>query len=458
MIRRIFLALGLALLPAFAAAQNITNLNGVTVTSPGSGQMSQPFTFNCSVSGCASGTVSPLMTIVQGNAVLSATNGAYFNLLLGNAVPSSSNTLPVTIENALIPVTGTFWQTTQPVSAASLPLPSGAATAANQEVTAAGTSASSAQGVQGVTNGVPMPTNQTQQNGVALGSPTAWGSVPGSGNVINANVNCLSGCSGSGETTDVNLSLTGTISAANNASTGLVVGNYMSTGGLTGYTSGGAELTGTATPNSAMSTSGFSGWNSIWVECSGLGTAGTNWFEIDTSGGSGGTIQKRQVAFTGPTFSGLINASAATLLNIMADQYASGTPSCTARGTQNFAARFAGNGPAPGNFSLSFTANSSTTALLVTGVAALSINITSFSEWTDGSAPAAGSAQLIAGTGPTCGTSTVNIGAVMNFPAGSGVQSPGPVGQQFTLPPGDNLCLTTTTTNAVKGNLTIVMR
>lgn len=49
----------------------------------------------------------------------------------------------------------TNFPATQPVSAAALPLPSGAATAANQEVTAAGTSAASAQGVQGVTGGVP---------------------------------------------------------------------------------------------------------------------------------------------------------------------------------------------------------------------------------------------------------------------------------------------------------------
>lgn len=38
----------------------------------------------------------------------------------------------VTVDNPSIPVTGTFWQATQPVSAATLPLPSGAATAANQ--------------------------------------------------------------------------------------------------------------------------------------------------------------------------------------------------------------------------------------------------------------------------------------------------------------------------------------
>jgi len=44
-------------------------------------------------------------------------------------------------------------------------LPAGAATAANQEVTAAGTSATSAQAVQGVTGGVPMPTTSANTGG-----------------------------------------------------------------------------------------------------------------------------------------------------------------------------------------------------------------------------------------------------------------------------------------------------
>lgn len=44
-------------------------------------------------------------------------------------------------------------------------LPAGAATAANQEVTVAGMSAASAQAVQGVTGGVPMPTNGANTNG-----------------------------------------------------------------------------------------------------------------------------------------------------------------------------------------------------------------------------------------------------------------------------------------------------
>jgi hypothetical protein len=45
---------------------------------------------------------------------------------------ASGNPLPVTVENSTIAVTGTFYQSTQPVSAAALPLPTGAATAANQ--------------------------------------------------------------------------------------------------------------------------------------------------------------------------------------------------------------------------------------------------------------------------------------------------------------------------------------
>jgi len=38
----------------------------------------------------------------------------------------------VTVDNPSIPVTGTFWQPTQPISAAALPLPTGASIAANQ--------------------------------------------------------------------------------------------------------------------------------------------------------------------------------------------------------------------------------------------------------------------------------------------------------------------------------------
>jgi hypothetical protein len=57
-------------------------------------------------------------------------------------------------------------------------LPAGAATAANQEVTAAGTSATSAQAVQGVTGGVPMPTNSANTGGSLTSIIQAGVSLP----------------------------------------------------------------------------------------------------------------------------------------------------------------------------------------------------------------------------------------------------------------------------------------
>jgi hypothetical protein len=57
-------------------------------------------------------------------------------------------------------------------------LPTGAATAANQNVTAAGTSASNAQAIQGVTGGVPMPTNAANTGGSLTSIIQAGVSVP----------------------------------------------------------------------------------------------------------------------------------------------------------------------------------------------------------------------------------------------------------------------------------------
>jgi hypothetical protein len=57
-------------------------------------------------------------------------------------------------------------------------LPAGAATAANQEVTAAGTSATSAQAVQGVTGGVPMPTTSANTGGSLTSIIQAGVSLP----------------------------------------------------------------------------------------------------------------------------------------------------------------------------------------------------------------------------------------------------------------------------------------
>lgn len=93
---------------------------------------------------------------------------------------TKSGSLPITLasDQGGIPVTGTFWQATQPVSAASLPLPAGASTSALQ-----------------ITGNTALTTINT-----TLGSP-----MQNSGGTVTANagtgifdVNCVTGCSGGG--------------------------------------------------------------------------------------------------------------------------------------------------------------------------------------------------------------------------------------------------------------------
>lgn len=62
-----------------------------------------------------------------------------------------SNNLKVILENSSVAVTGTFWQSTQPISASSLPLPTGAATSAKQpSIGTAGTASVDVLTVQGI--------------------------------------------------------------------------------------------------------------------------------------------------------------------------------------------------------------------------------------------------------------------------------------------------------------------
>ena len=73
----------------------------------------------------------------------------------------SPTTVPVSgtvaFSNSTIAVTGTFWQTTQPVSVASLPLPTGAATAAKQLPSARRARPSDVISVHGVVGGTTLP-------------------------------------------------------------------------------------------------------------------------------------------------------------------------------------------------------------------------------------------------------------------------------------------------------------
>lgn len=81
-------------------------------------------------------------------------NPAGSETLMAGAMPVTGTffqaTQPVSIASA-VPVTGTFWQATQPVSAASLPLPSGASTSAKQAALGtAGTASADVLTVQGI--------------------------------------------------------------------------------------------------------------------------------------------------------------------------------------------------------------------------------------------------------------------------------------------------------------------
>lgn len=92
----------------------------------------------------------------------------------------SPTTVPVSgtvaFSNSTIAVTGTFWQTTQPVSVASLPLPTGAATAAKQPALGtAGTPSSDVISVQGVVGGTTLPVSGT----VAATQSGTWTVQPG---------------------------------------------------------------------------------------------------------------------------------------------------------------------------------------------------------------------------------------------------------------------------------------
>jgi hypothetical protein len=162
-------------LPTGAWAQaTVTSIQGLSWTSPPTGSALQTFSYNC-----AGGTTPcfPLVTIYDGTnrASVNANGGLNVNLL------NNSISVTGTFWQATQPVSGTFWQATQPVSIATMPTTpvsgtfwqaiqpisgtvtanlgtiGGAATAANQNVTAAGVSATSGQGVQGITNGVPVP-------------------------------------------------------------------------------------------------------------------------------------------------------------------------------------------------------------------------------------------------------------------------------------------------------------
>ena len=385
----------------------------------------------------------------------------------------------------------------------------GVATAANQEVTAAGTTATSAQGIQGVTGGVPVPISgsvtasfsQFAPNGnfatLAVGASSTRVALPAGGGatvgVYNIGANaafvrlgntsvtatgtedqvapggflCLAvgsnvdlaaietagtttlnlsggsgGCAGSGgggggsgAASDTTLSSTGTISTANVYGTGLTVQTWQN---------GTPVLTGTPTANSALSFSGFAGWNTGYLECTGGGTTGTNYFEVDRT--STTTTWKRLADWTGPATSQTINLAGAVAINVVAAQYASGTLACTLRVSVNYATPDSGNAPINGTQFADVSMTSATTTQVIAAVPGLPIYVTNWDEFVSNTASTAPAWTFVYGTGTNCGTGTTTLSlAARVLAANNGIVRAGGQGQQFTVPPGNALCVAVTT-------------
>lgn len=113
--------------------------------------------------------VNPATQVLQSCAGSGGTGGGDVNIteIGGNPV---TTTIPVSVPGS-VAVTGTFYQATQPVSAASLPLPTGAATSSNQ--TTANTSLSSIDGKLPVLSGGRVPVDGSGVTQPVSGTVTA---------------------------------------------------------------------------------------------------------------------------------------------------------------------------------------------------------------------------------------------------------------------------------------------
>jgi hypothetical protein len=106
-LRRALLCAALIAGPTLAHAQTLSPLPGATISTPASGQNAQNFTYSCSVSGCATGTVVPAFAPTQGNALLSASNPLFMSLAIAGGLNAVGNPAFVS------PGTGSVWNGNQ---------------------------------------------------------------------------------------------------------------------------------------------------------------------------------------------------------------------------------------------------------------------------------------------------------------------------------------------------------
>ena len=200
-------------------------VDGSAVTQPVSGtfwQATQPVSGTVTVT---QATAANLNATVTGT--ITANQGGTWTVQPGNT--ANTTAWLVTGTGGTFPVTGTFWQATQPISAASLPLPAGAATSANQPTAAALGSTTSGQ------------TGNLSLGAVTTASPAY---TTGQSNALSLDT---SGCLRSNST--IPIMLTGPTwnnATALNTTTAVISNNNVGTGSICGQISTTTTITGGA--------------------------------------------------------------------------------------------------------------------------------------------------------------------------------------------------------------------
>lgn len=247
------------------------------------------------------------------------------------------------------------------------------------------------------------------------------------------------GTGGGSVAADTPLTPTGTISGVNNFSTGLQIGNTQN---------GRVTLFNSPTTNSVLAFTALSGWNSGQIACSGGGTQGTNQYEVDIT--PDGTTWRRVKTFTGPTASIPVNLAGMIAVNIVADVWSSGAPTCGMRVSVNQAI--------PDDYANLFQATQSAAVSFNTGatVQLLPAIIGQGYIVTAANFMAAGTTNVTFeyGTGTNCGTGTTVLTGAYPLTAQQGVSLGG--GNQLVIPAaaaGNALCAINSQAIQVSGSL-----
>jgi len=213
------------------------------------------------------------------------------------------------------PVTGTFWQATQPVSAASLPLPTGAATSAKQPALGtAGTASTDVITVQGIASMTPLKTD-----GSGVTQPISAASLPlPTGAATAANQTSQITQETTTATNTGNIPAKGAATTANsmpvNIASDQTVPVTLADMLVTGQAAQTATVNNILTATSGTAATNLMGYKSALVQVTSTGTAGTFIFEGSNDNVNFQTIPVyNQAVLTGTPITAAITASASQI-------------------------------------------------------------------------------------------------------------------------------------------------